>query len=109
MFSTSFLGSSSPKDLSIIEEIQKTLGQDPLVKNVQKQIKEGKGEDLQFKNGFLFFQGLLYVPPRLARLKVLQVHHDLPVAGHFGVHKTIELVSRDYWWPQLWKFVKEYI
>jgi hypothetical protein len=65
------LVSSPLKDLSIIEEIQRTLGQDPLVKNVQRQMKEDKGEDFQFKDGLLFFQGLLYVPPRLARLKVL--------------------------------------
>jgi hypothetical protein len=38
------LVSSPLKDLSIIEEIQRTLGQDPLVKNVQRQMKEGKGE-----------------------------------------------------------------
>lgn len=101
--------SSLPKDLSIIEEIQKTLKQDPLVKEVQRQLKEGKGEDFEFNVGLLFFRGILYVPPSSARLKVLQVRHDLPAAGHFGVNNTIELVSRDYWWPQLWKFVKEYI
>ena len=33
------LVSNPPKDLSIIEEIQKTLGQDSLVKNIPKQIK----------------------------------------------------------------------
>lgn len=103
------LESSFSNDLSIVEEIQKTLKQDPLVENVQRQMKEGKGEDFEFKDGLLFYRDLLYVPPCLARLKILQVRHDLPAAGHFGVNKIIELVSRDYWWPQLWKFVKEYI
>ena len=30
------------------------------------------------------------------------------LAGYFGVMKTLELISREYWWPQPWKFVKEY-
>ena len=77
--------------------------------NVQKQIKKSKGVDFEFKNGLLFFEGLFYVPPGLVKLKVLQICHDLLIAGHFGVNKTIKLVFRDYWWPQLWKFVKEYI
>ena len=31
------------------------------------------------------------------------------MAGHFGVQKTLELVTRRYWWPQLRKFVEEYV
>ncbi len=31
------------------------------------------------------------------------------VVGHFGINKTMELVFCDYWWPQLWKFVKEFV
>jgi hypothetical protein len=51
-------------------------------------MEEGKGEDFEFKEGLLFFQGLFYIPLGLARLKFLQIRHDLPTAGHFGVNKT---------------------
>lgn len=64
-----------------------------LVENVKRKINEDKGEDFDFKDGLLFYQGLLYVPPRLARLKIFQACHDLPIAGLFGINKTIELVS----------------
>jgi hypothetical protein len=40
---------------------------------------------------------------------VLQTCHDDPLAGHFGVAKTLELVSRGFWWPQPWKLVKEFV
>jgi hypothetical protein len=42
----------------------------------------------------------------MARLEILQAHHDFPSAGHFGYNKTLELVSRDYWWPQMWNLLK---
>jgi hypothetical protein len=29
--------------------------------------------------------------------------------GHFGYNKTMELISRDFWWPQMWKTVKDYV
>ena len=51
-------------------------------------MKEGKREDFEFDNGLLFFQDLFYVPPSLARLKVLQISHDLLIARYFGVNKS---------------------
>ena len=65
--------------------------------------------DFEFKDDLLYFRGLFYVPFGPNRLKVLQMHHDLPPTGHFGFNKTMELISRDYWWPQMWKFVIEFI
>ena len=36
-------------------------------------------------------------------------HHDDPLAGHFGIDKTRELVSRKYYWPSLRKDVENYV
>ena len=72
-------------------------------------MKEGKREDFEFKDGLLFFQGLLNVLPSLAKLKVFQICYDFLDVEYFRVNKAIELVLQDYLWPQLWKFVKEYI
>jgi hypothetical protein len=30
-------------------------------------------------------------------------------AGHFGVAKTFKLVSRDFWWPKMRKFITDYV
>ena len=61
------------------------------------------------RDGLLYRNHLLYVPEGSCRTRVLQNCHDDPLAGHFGVTKTLELLSRGFWWPQPWKFVKEFI
>jgi hypothetical protein len=40
---------------------------------------------------------------------ISQMCHDLAAAGYFGFNKTMELISRDFWWPQMWKLVNEFI
>jgi len=42
-------------------------------------------------------EGLWVVPPEF-RADVLQQHHDSEVAGHWGRHRTQELVSRNFIW-----------
>ena len=34
-------------------------------------------------------------------MKLLHEHHDAPVAGHLGISKTYELLSRNYFWPAM--------
>src|SRR6202030_1759872 len=41
-------------------------------------------------------------------LRILLINHDNPVSGHFGQNKTLELVRRDYTWPGIRMFVKDY-
>jgi hypothetical protein len=31
---------------------------------------------------------------------------DLPFAKYFRINKTFMFIPRDFWWPQMWKFVK---
>jgi len=40
---------------------------------------------------------------------VVLLCHDIKVAGHPGCWKTLELVSRDYWWPQMSRYIRQYI
>jgi len=37
------------------------------------------------------------------------MHHDDPLAGHFGVHRTLELLSRNYWFPSMAAYVRDYV
>lgn len=55
-------------------------------------------------------QARLYVPPVPAlRSKVVYYNHDALLAGHLGMDKTCELVSRHYYWPNMRDFVREYV
>ena len=40
---------------------------------------------------------------------LIQNHHDLPVYRHPGINRTIRLIKRYYWWPNLQKEVTEYV
>jgi hypothetical protein len=52
-------------------------------------------------NRLLLYEGLIWVPNNdELRLQILHEHHDTQAAGHPGRAKTLELVSRNYYWPQ---------
>jgi hypothetical protein len=60
--------------------------------------------------GILRHKGRLYVPPEPSvRAEILQIHHDDPLAGHFGRAKTLELIARKYFWLNMESDVKSYI
>jgi len=45
----------------------------------------------------------IYIPDSYAlKLKVAQQCYDAKVAGHFGRYKTLDLMKRNYYWPN-WK------
>ncbi|KAH0605690.1 uncharacterized protein H6S33_004912 [Morchella sextelata] len=61
-------------------------------------------------NGRLLYRGVLYVPDdNHLRLRLLKQYHDKPSAGHPGRAKTLELLTREYYWLQMRKFVDQYI
>ena len=52
----------------------------------------------------------VYVPKdEELRAEVIQLYHDVLVAGHRGRWKTVELVTRNYWWPEITRDVGRYV
>jgi len=51
----------------------------------------------------------IYMPEGKLRGEIIQLHHDTPVGGHGGRWKTMELVTRNYWWPGIIKEVGKYV
>ncbi len=66
-------------------------------------------DKFKFHDGLLYHDVLLYIPEGLTQLQVLQAKQKTLVVSYFAFNKTMELVSYDYWWLQLWKFVKEFV
>jgi hypothetical protein len=61
-----------------------------------------KSAEWSESDGLLMFCGKVYVPKdRELRHCIVKQHHDMHIAGHAGRFKTLELVSRNYWWPQM--------
>ena len=40
---------------------------------------------------------------------VMESEHDSRVAGHMGMDKTMELVDRNFYWPEMAKDIEDYI
>ena len=59
-------------------------------------------------DGVLHHQGLPFVP-EVIQTKLISRHHDDPLASHFGIDKTRELIGRKYYWPSLRKDIKGYV
>jgi hypothetical protein len=43
------------------------------------------------------------------RLRIMYEYHDAPVSGHRGREMTYLTLSRDFYWPRQYKFVRKYI
>ena len=61
-------------------------------------------------DGLVSCHGRTLVPERGgAREEILKLHHDDPLAGHFGRVRTLELIRRKYEWPKMAKDVRNYV
>ena len=61
-------------------------------------------------NGLLHFHGKIYIPDgKDLHRQIVSQHHDTQVAGHAGRWKTLELVSWNYWWPQMSCYIGQYV
>ena len=110
-----------PSNPSFLDSIRRDIRLDSFAQDILNHIdpdrasssmsKSSRKDYRQFswRDGLLFRNKHLYVPDGPMRLQVLQHCHDMPMAGHFGVHKTLELVTRNYWWPQLRTFIEDYV
>jgi hypothetical protein len=60
-------------------------------------------------DSLLYYRERKYVPDYLPlKLYLLKQYHDSPTAGHPGRAKTLEILARDYYWPDIYLFVKKY-
>ncbi len=62
------------------------------------------------ESDILHLDNHIYVPDSEdLHLRVLQNNHDHILAGHFGQNQTLELVRRNYTWPQMHEYVCHYV
>ena len=60
-------------------------------------------------DGLLLLNDRIYVPDAAdLRLRVLKHKHDHPLSGHLGQNKTLELIRREYVWPGMRTYIKDY-
>jgi hypothetical protein len=90
-----------------IKEVECDQEYQGILEQVKKR-KQNVNERIQLdKDGMLTWKGRLYVPKGF-RNKVLEKQHDSRIAGHFGRERTMELITRNFYWPNLEDEVREY-
>jgi transposase InsO family protein len=88
--------------------------QEEAVATIARELKKTKGTtphaaEWRLEQGVLLFRGKVYVPNDTdLRRRIVAQHHDTKVAGHPGRWKTLELVSRNYWWPRMSHYIGNY-
>ena len=103
-------------DLPLRQQIIDAYTRDPDTQDILTKFRDGT----QIANFALDGSGLIldtsqghpriYVPadPTL-RTKILREVHDTPTSGHLGATKTLELLSRDFYWPKMRTTVADYV
>ena len=73
-------------------------------------VKELRGNEWKMEDDLVLKEGKIYVPKdEELRVEIIWLHHDMPAAGHGGRWKTVELVTRNYWWLGVMRDVGKYV
>jgi Integrase zinc binding domain/Chromo (CHRromatin Organisation MOdifier) domain/Integrase core domain len=107
-------------DEDLAKAIQEALPMDPNIGEYLENIRNPdlpREDDVQeflrpfsMRDNLVLREGLVYIPENdNLKLQILQQYHDSPTAGHLGQAKTLELVSRDYYWSRMRQYINEYL
>jgi hypothetical protein len=90
--------------------------QEELVAKAARQLQKDKSRGMvksaewSESDGLLMFHGKIYVPKdRELRCHIIEQHHNICITGHAGCFRTLDLVSCNYWWPQMSHYIGIYI
>jgi len=99
----------------LVEKIRKARSKDEDVVRIVEEmkkvgVKELRGNEWKIEGDLVLREGKIYVPKdEELRVEVIQLHHDVPAAGHGGRWKMVELMTRNYWWPGVTRDVGKYV
>lgn len=97
-------GSTVTELTGLLQEFSHGYATDPWFKD------QSNLSGLTSSDGFWFLDGKVVVPAdKDLHRKILFEFHDVPYRGHFGMTKTYELVSRQFWWPSLRADCNDYV
>jgi Integrase zinc binding domain len=94
-------------DLDIKNAIETLMKEGPT--SLKNNLQDWKIEEMDgWKT--IFFKGKNYIPKDLElRQDIVKMYHDHETAGHPGKLETYNGIRKNYWWPGLQMFVKNYV
>jgi len=69
--------------------------------------KENIAKEYSIDQELLCWKGRVYAP-KATRTRIMKSEHDSNIAGHFGKDRTMELISRNFYWPKMEEDVRAY-
>ena len=103
------------EEVDLLEQVRQSKVKDDKVIKVVEEMKQARVKMLRDKkwrevDGIMYKEEKVYVPKDdKLRTEIIRLYHDMPVGGHGGQWKTVELVTHNFWWPGVTKEVKQYI
>ncbi|CCO33777.1 Retrotransposable element Tf2 155 kDa protein type 3 [Rhizoctonia solani AG-1 IB] len=108
---TQFEGFGAEIATPLLEQIKEALQDDPSLDTVMAAAADpdsmphsiaAKFKDYTLQDGLLLYQGRIVVPdePEIKQ-QLLSHFHDSPGSRHQGRARTLELISRHYYWPAM--------
>jgi len=101
--------------IDLLKKVRESKVKDDEVIKAVKEMKQAgvkmlRDEEWREEDGLILKEGKVYVPKdKELRAKIIRLYHDTPVEGHGGYWKTMELVMRNFWWPEVTKEMKRYV
>jgi len=98
--------------VDLLERVRKSkVKNNEVVKAVEEMKRVGvkvlRDEEWREVDGIMYKEGKVYVPKDdMLRAEIIRLHHDTPVGGHRGQWKMVELVTQNFWWPEVTREVK---
>lgn len=98
--------STSGNRNELVEEIKSAYSKDKLCKKLLVKCRS----PFRLENGLIMRGEQIYVPfNKRIMTKIIHEAHDIEVAGHVGMNKTLEKISRSFYWPKMHKHIHHYV
>lgn len=101
--------------VSPINDIRTLQDQDPDLNKIKSEIIKGiKHQNFSVRENFLVrlvgkSNQRRIVVPRVLKNEIFEQFHTSSIANHPGITKTFRLISRRFWWPNMFTEVKDFV
>jgi hypothetical protein len=83
----------------LIQEIAEATKKDKIIQEILKNSVENENL-IADEKGLVYLRNLIYIP-NCIRIKIIKWHYDNPMHRYIGTEKTTELISRNYYFPNI--------
>lgn len=106
------------------KEVRDEQMKDEIIKKIIIALEGSIEEEAKYwsKKGYILNDGIVYrytqdddsddsqiVVPSQEQDKIIKTYHDDPTAGHYGIEKTIERITKRYYWKGMRKYITNYV